>query len=290
MNKNATTYWIDFPLEPQGELPYSSTQKKELLITAPHLIKTCIDCSAYLPVPPEELTEFGICLNDEAFEPFIEELFEGLIPGPCQALLEKKKFVGDRPACPDFQESEIIEVDDDSPFGQALRRLKESGVLTPETLEHAIMEEQVRRVDWKTYPVDGYAKQLESNRSRERNTGLASLGAMIALGNPAALEVLLRFLSSLPPPATIKDVHLKMEVLRRLDCWKDRSAVAPILIEELASIPSNNTTRQWITEILRFLDRCPLQVIQDPLRRMLADRKPSPGIKKRAKEILARSR
>jgi hypothetical protein len=212
-----------------------------------------------------------------------------LIPGSCQAVVEKKKFVGDRPVCPDFQESEIIEIDDDSPFGQALLRLKESGELSPETLENAIMEERVRRIDWKTYPVDRYAKQLESNRSTERDTGITSLGAMIAFGNPAAFQVLLRFLSSLPPPATIKDVHLKKEILRRLDCWKDRSAVAPILIEELGLIPSNNTTRQWITEILRFLEYCPLQVIENPLRRMLADRKSSPGIRKRVGEILSRS-
>jgi hypothetical protein len=102
--------------------------------------KTCIDCSSYLPVPPDELTEFGICLNDEAFDPFVEELLQGLTPSTCKALLEKKRFVGDRLVCPDFQESEIIEIDDDSPFGQALCRLKASGELTPETLEHAIME------------------------------------------------------------------------------------------------------------------------------------------------------
>jgi hypothetical protein len=251
--------------------------------------KTCTDCSSYLPVTPEELSELGICLNDEAFEPFVEELLMGVIPSSCKALVEKKKFVGDRPACPDFLESEIIEIDDDSPFGQALNRLKDSGELTPETFKHAIFEEQVRQTDWKTYPVDRYAKQLESNRSTERNTGITSLGAMIALGNPTAFQVLLRFLSSLPPPATIKDVHLKKEVLRRLECWKERSAVAPILIEELGSIPSNNTTRQWITEILRFLEFCPLQVIQDPLRRMLSDKKSSPGVRKKIAEILSGS-
>ena len=251
--------------------------------------KTCIDCSSYLPVPPEELTEFGICLNDEVFEPFIEELLTGFLPGSCQALVEEKKFVGDRPVCPDFQETEIIEIDDDSPFGQALRRLKESGGLTPETRESAMSEERVRRIDWKTFPVDQYAKQLESNRSTERNMGITSLGAMIALGNPAAFQVLLRFLSSLPPPAMIEDVHLKMEILRRLNCWEDRSAVAPILIEELGRIASNNTTRQWVTEILRFLERCPLQMIQDPLRRMLAHGKFSTGFRKRVGEILSRS-
>ncbi len=251
--------------------------------------KTCIDCSSYLPVPPEELTEFGICLNDEAFDPFVEELLQGLTPSACKALLEKKRFVGDRLVCPDFQESEIIEIDDDSPFGQALCRLKASGELTPETLEHAIMEEQVRRTDWKTLPVDGYVKQLESGRSKERDKGITSLGAMISLGNPAAFQVLLRFLSALPLPATIKEVHLKMEILRHLDFWRDKSAVAPILIEELGSIPSNNTTKQWISDILRFLERCPLQVIEDPLRRMLAEKKLSPGIRKWVAEILSES-
>jgi hypothetical protein len=113
---------------------------------------------------------------------------------------------------------------------------------------------------------------------------------VIALGNAAAFQVLLEFLSSLPSPATIKEVHLKKEILRHLDGWKDRSAVAPILIEELGLIPSNNTTRQWITEILRFLEFCPLQAIQDPLTRMLAEKKLSPGIRKGVTEILSGSK
>jgi hypothetical protein len=110
---------------------------------------------------------------------------------------------------------------------------------------------------------------------------------MISLGNPAAFQVLLRFLLSLPPPATIKDVHLKMEILRHLDFRRDKSALAPILVEDLGRIPSNNTTRQWISDILRVLERCPLQAIEAPLRRMLAEKKLSPGIRKRVAEILS---
>jgi hypothetical protein len=250
------------------------------------MVKACLDCSAYLPVPLEELSEFGICLNDEAFEPFVEDLLAGSIPASCQALTEQKKFLGDRPVCQDFQESEIIEIDDESPLGLELGRLGERGELTAEAVENAVIEERLRRTDWKTFPVDQYAKQLESRRTKERDAGISSLGAMIALGNTAAFQVLLRFLSSLPPPGTIEEVHLKKEILRHVDCWKDKSAVAPILIEELVSIPSNNRTRQWISEILRFLDRCPLQVIKDPLRRMLAEKKFSPGLRKRVEEIL----
>jgi hypothetical protein len=250
--------------------------------------KTCIDCSAYLPIPPQEFSEWGICLNDEAFEPFVEKLLEGLVPGACQALLEKKNFVGERPVCSDFQESEIIEIDDDSPFGQELRQLGESGELTSETLERAMLEERVRRIDWKTLPVDQYVKQLESKRSRERDAGISSLGAMIGLGNPVAFHALLRFLSSLPPPATIKKVHLKREILRYLDCWKDKSAVASILVEELGRIHSNNTTRQWISDIFRFLEQCPLEGMQEPLEAMLSDKRFSYKFRRKVMDVLSR--
>jgi hypothetical protein len=170
------------------------------------MVKACFDCSAYLPIPLDEVTELGICLNDEA----------------------------------------------------------------------------------KAFPVDQYAKQLESNRSGERDAGISSLSAMIALGNPAAFQTLLQYLSSLAPPRTIKEVHLKKEILRQLACWKDRSAVAAVLIQELGRIPSNNTTRQWISDILKFLARCPLEVVQDPLERMLADRKFSFKLMRKVKEALLR--
>lgn len=219
--------------------------------------KICINCSSYLSVPPEEFTEFGICLNDEDFEPFVEELLEGLIPVSCRELVERKKFIGDRRGCPDFQESEIIEIDDDSLLGQELGRLRESGDLTAETLEHALFEEEIRRIDWKNISVDQYANQLESKISEERDKGMTSLGAMISLGNRAAFDVLLQYLSSLPPPATIKDVHLKKEILRHLELWKDKSAVAQALIRELGLIQSNNMTRQWISDIFRFLEQYP---------------------------------
>lgn len=250
--------------------------------------KTCIDCSAYLPVPLGELTEFGICLNEEAFEPFVKELLEGSIPGACRALVEKKKFVGERAVCPSFQESEIIEIDDDSPIGQDLRRLREHGELTPETLEEAVLREQARRIDWRTLPVDRYVKQLESKRSGERDAGISSLGAMITLENRAAFHALLRFLSSLPPAETIDAVHLKREILRHLNRWRDKSAVAPILIDELGRIRSNNTTRQWISDIFRFFEQCPLVGIQEALEAMLSDKRYSYKFRRRVRDVLSR--
>ena len=53
MNKNATTWRIDFFLDTQGELSYSPSQKKELLITSysPSQKKELLITFKYVPLP-----------------------------------------------------------------------------------------------------------------------------------------------------------------------------------------------------------------------------------------------
>jgi hypothetical protein len=249
--------------------------------------KTCLDCGAYLPASEGELTEFGICIKDEVFEPIIEELLDGSSFDSCRALVEEKKFVGeDRSACPDFEQSEHIEIDDDSPLGQELHRLAESRELTPEAFEAAVLDERLRQIDWKAVPVDEYATRLQSKNPRERKSAIPSLGALIAHGNSAAFNVLLGFLKDLSPPETINEVHLRREILRHLTSTNDKAAVASCLIKELYRTASNNTTRQWISDIFRFLKSCPLEAIREPLERMLSDNRFSYRLKKKIKEIL----
>ncbi len=262
-------------------------EEERLRKGAEEMEKTCLDCGAYLPASEEELTEFGICLKDNAFEPFIEELLEGPSFDSCRPLIEKKKFVGeDRSVCPDFEQSEHIEIDDDSPLGKELHRLSERGELIPEAFEAAVLEEQLRRVDWKMFPVDDYASQLQSSKPDEQNDAISSLGALIAHGNSEAFNVLLGFLKDLSPPATMKEVHLRKEILRHLFCANDKAAVTHCLIEELDRIPSNNTTRQWFSEIFRFLQHCQIEVIREPLERMLSDKRFSYRVKRKIKEML----
>lgn len=250
--------------------------------------QTCLDCSAYLPASNNEFTEFGICMNDDAFEPFVEELLQGEIPQSCLALVEEKKFLGEnRPACADFRKIESWEIDDNSPLGQKLSHLLEIGELTKESFEAAVFEERVRQIDWKTMPVDQYAGKLESGCAEEREKAISTLGALVALENPEALHALLRFLAKLPPPATIGEVHLKTEILRQLSHTKQREAVAPYIIEELGRIQSNNTTRQWIIEILQFLDRCPLETVKAPLENILAHRQFSFRLRRRILNMIS---
>ncbi|HYK87529.1 MAG TPA: hypothetical protein VE398_02080, partial [Acidobacteriota bacterium] len=118
---------------------------------------------------------------------------------------------------------------------------------------------------------------------------ISSLGALIALGNPEAFEAVLRFLASLPPPTTLREVHLKSRILHQLSSVKHREAVVPYLMEELGRTKSDNTTRQWILEILQFLERCPLQVMREPLEQMLADGRFSFKLKRRVLNLISES-
>lgn len=266
----------------------TKTEREEQNTNNTKAQQTCLDCSAYLPASNNEFTEFGICINDDAFEPFVEEMLKGPIPQSCLALVEEKKFLGEnRPGCANFQKIESMEIDDNSPLGQKLGHLLEIGELTKERFEAALFEEQVRQTDWKTMPVDRYAGNLESGRAKEREKAISSLGALIALQNPEALQALLRFLAKLPPPTTIGEVHLKIEILRQLSHTNEREAVAPYIIEELGRTQSNNTTRQWIIEILQFLDRCPLEAIKAPLESVLTHRQFSFKLRRRILDMIS---
>jgi hypothetical protein len=234
----------------------------------------------------EEATEYGICLNDEDFEPFIEKLLNESNYACCPKLIDSKKFLGEREACKDFEEVESMEIDDNSPLGRQLKCLEESGKLNPETFQQALEEEQIRNVDWETMPVDRYVKQLESRNKKEQKAGISSLDGMICLGNEEAFKALFKFLQQLPPPKTLEDVYLKKEILEKLKNEGARHRLIPYLIDELYKTPSNNTTRQWISAIFKFLEHSPKDKIRDPLEKMLKDKRFSYRLKNKIKNIL----
>jgi hypothetical protein len=161
--------------------------------------------------------------------------------------------------------------------------------LTPEAVAAVIFEYRVEHIDWKTQPVDQYTWQLERGIPEERDKAISSLGALISLENLEAFQALLRFLASLPPPTTLREVHLKSRILRQLSSVKYKEAIVPFLMEELGRTKSDNTARQWILEILQFLKRCPLQVIKELLEQMLADGRFSFKLKRRIFNLISDS-
>ncbi len=76
------------------------------------LERICFNCNYFFP-SRAEATEFGICLEDKDFEPYIDELLENMNFSCCQELIREKEFPGDKYACNQFEEVEIIEMDDE---------------------------------------------------------------------------------------------------------------------------------------------------------------------------------
>jgi len=249
----------------------------------------CFDCNYFFPASEEEPTEFGICLNDEEFEPFAEKLLSNSNYACCKDLIERKKFSGNQEACPGFSEvhaTNMLEIDDDSELGRALSSAAKSGQLDRDKLLELLLEEQIRNIDFKNLPTDKYSEQLKSGDPKERDAGIESLSGLIGWGNKAAARELREFLKQLPVPSTIEEVHFKIDVLRHLDRREYRQSLIKFLIKELYNTPSSNTTRQWISAILECLGRCPAQKVEGPLRKMLEDKRFSFKIKRKIREAL----
>lgn len=248
--------------------------------------RICFNCNQFFPAMMGEATEFGVCLNDEALDPFIDELLEDRKTASCQKLVDSIKFSGEREACNEFEEVEEVEIDDDSPLGIAMSRFNETGELDLESLEVNILEEQIRNVDLKSIPVDEYAAALRSSDPEERDSGITSLAGLISFGNKEAFNELFGFFKELSPPITLAEVHFKLKLLRYLKRSDARTMLIPELIDELYQTVSNNTTRQWISEIFRFLELCPYDEVSEPLEEMLIDKRFSYRLKAKIKRIL----
>lgn len=233
--------------------------------------------------------EFGICLNDEEFAPFIEELLENSNYGCCQELIKYRKFRGEREACSDFSISEIeegIEIDENSEFGRELITSIRSGQFNMESLEELLLKEQIRNIDFKNLTVEKYSQRLKDSNPEVRNSAISTLGALIVYGNKAAFQELFVFLQQLPPPKTIEEVHFKKTLLLQLDYPPFKTQIVPALLDELNTVSSNNTTRQWITTILEFLERNLDNSICERLENMLSDKRFTYRIKAKIRYIL----
>lgn len=251
--------------------------------------RICFNCNSFFPDTMGTFTEFGICLNDEEFEPFLDELLENSNYDCCKELVERKKFHGMREACDEFSDvetGEVTELPDDKEFERAVKSAAKKGQLDLETLQQLILEEQLRKIDWANQPIDKQREKLKSPQPEDQEAAIKSLGFLICQRNKAAFEELFRFARELPPLTSIEDVHFRMDILMQLEHWRPLSVLAPYLIDELNNTPSSNTTRQWISAVLKVLSRCPAEEIRKPLAKMLKEKPFSHRLKRKIKELL----
>lgn len=247
---------------------------------------TCSNCSYFFPATMEDITEYGICLHDKIFEPYIDELIEDYNYSSCQKLIEEKKILGDTEACEHFEEIEEVEIDDNIHLKRELENFKDTGKLNSDAIEKAILLDQIEKIDWKTIPIDKRVAQLESPDKDIQLQAVSTLGSLANLGNKNAFSELIEYFKKLLPPNSLDEVHFKIEVFRHIEYTRNRSVIIPHLVNELYHTQSNNTTRQWISKILEYLERCPIDMIRDPLEKLLKEKKLSHKLKTKIKNTI----
>ncbi len=222
---------------------------------------TCIDCEHCFP-DSDGPTSMGICLLNSEFEPYLEEIME-LDFERCHGLIRKKRFDFNREACPDFSPAETMEIEE---FDELLGG--------DESTDQNEKEKNfdLRQIDFKTLPVEPYLQDLYSSSRSRRENALNSIGSLTSLGNEKARDVLLNFLKDLGPPQTLEQAKFKVEILRHFRGRESNRDLLDMLLSDLENTASNNSPRQWITAILDFLGRAPVEPIKGQLQSMV-DRK-----------------
>lgn len=245
------------------------------------LEKQCGNCNLFFP-DRNGPTEYGICLNDPAFAPYEDDIFE-LRFDRCRELIKAKRFTLDHEVCEKFDPVEFVEIE------------TQDGSTEPVQLTTIFEDEQDGRIHmaydqsgdiWangiKT-PLQRFIDQLYKPGSQQ--SGLNSLYTFSILGNEQATTALLDFFEHLGPPRTLKEVHFKLDLLERMIA-RMPLRFTELLLNDLESTPSNNTTRQWLAAIIKSLERFPKESIEPRLRDMIRRDVFSYRLRRRIEEML----
>lgn len=227
------------------------------------LARICQNCNYFFSDSKDFESGKGVCLREETFEPFMDEIMQSSSFTNCNDLYLEKRYDGEAAACLEYEEVEMIEASDEDDM---------YGYLLNETLKHQ--------------NVDGVLGDLHSADHSEMDQAITSLSAYIYIGNEHALEGLINYYRDLHPAISLEDVHIRLKIVKVLANRMPEKKAIDLFINELARTSSSQTTRQLYTEIIKFLRKCPRDLISEPLLQLLKTREYSHKLKKRIHEII----
>ncbi|MGD9202229.1 MAG: hypothetical protein PVI26_11740 [Chitinispirillia bacterium] len=242
--------------------------------TNQELDRICMNCNYFFPYLEKGPSEYGLCLKDSEFDPYIDELLEKQNYKCCKELIEEKKFDGNREPCKDFEIIEVIEDDIsvDDLFDNKLQEQKEIQILD---------------ILLKYQSIERYKNEVNSPETKIRLSAFENLAGLVGFNNKEAAELLIKSFKELPAPSSLDEVHFKLKVFRLVNREEFTEELIPTLVRDLYNTQSNNRTRQWISEIFRFFSIYNRnEKIRGYLEKMLKEKQFSYRIKNKIKEIL----
>jgi hypothetical protein len=113
------------------------------------------------------------------------------------------------------------------------------------------------------------------------------VSALTLFGNDAALKLLTKAFKEIPPPVSLEDTHFKLKAYRCVDRDDLVDEIFPLMVRDLYETKSNNQTRQWISEILKFFNiHRNRKDVSECLRKILSEKRFTYRIKDKVKSIL----
>ncbi len=238
------------------------------------LDRICFNCSNFFTDVNDLGSDLGVCIQDEAFEEYLDEILENSDFSLCIDLYKEKRFDGNRDVCSDYVEIEFIE-DEETENGNQMTE-----------------EEADRRVEsLRTQDVSSIAELLYSGE-KEKNKAISALFYYMNFNNKNAFDIMINYYKNLPPVESIDEVHFRLKILDRFyyfninkNCSND---LIEMLVDELYKMQSNNTTRQLFSSILEFLSgsRCEYDIVIDKLSSLLNSKKFSPKMEQNILSVI----
>ncbi len=238
--------------------------------------KICINCNYFFPSSLHGLSEYGICLNDPAFDPYIDELLENQNYDICRELVEVKKFDGNENYCENFEP--VVFIEDELSTTDVFDKIN--------SFKDQNLAQNINTF-FKHKSVDEYLEKLKSPNRDTQLEAFNGLSVLSSCGNIAASKLIVKSFKKIPPPISLLDVHHKQKLFRIVNSEDDKDEILAILIRDLYKTKSNNQTRQWISDIFKCLkNNRDNKMVIESLTKMLNEKQFSYRIKKIIKEIL----
>ena len=231
------------------------------------LDRICFNCNYFFTDMNDFESDFGVCLKDEAFDEYLDEIFENSDFSSCMDLYKEKSFKGEQEVCADYEEIEFIE---------------EEELETGSQLDYKELDQ--RAEVYRTQDVIEIAEALYGEEEL-KDKAVSLLLYLMNYKNKNAFEAMLNYYKNLPSVESIDDVHFRLKVLDNFYHFNINESCSNELIEmlvgELYKMHSNNTTRQLFSSILDFLStsRCEFDIVADKMSWLLNNRKFSPKMK-----------
>jgi len=221
---------------------------------------SCQECGSFYQ--DEDDMDMGVCMNNEVFEPFAEEIVESGSFASCRELYQALRYHGEREACEQFEEVQEIEI--------------------PEGMNLATY---LKLEQMKYENVDEITKLLYTVDNNILDKVISEISTYVYLGNQSAYEGLESFYLSLGPAESIWDVKTRLQIIGIIATKGMDVKLIKAYINELDRTPSNNTTRQLYTEILKRLSRYSSELVQEPLLELISKKTYGVKIKNRILDV-----